>query len=134
MNVRGVQLLEHVLNIVGRHNILRQFTIQIVVRKKFLVAAQLEQPIHHIVSIFFFNSHLLLSSINIATETRSHREISKQKSRLIILNFSVSRCLRGNTVNVPFYSSAPRAKSSRAVSLIPIAEAKACRAVQARPP
>ena len=59
MNIRRVQFLQHVFDVVRRNDILRQFAIQIVVRQKFLVAAQLQQPIHHVISIFFFNSHVL---------------------------------------------------------------------------
>ena len=54
------ELLQHVFNVVGRNDIVRQLTIQIVESQKFLVAAQLEQAIHHIISIFFFNSHVYL--------------------------------------------------------------------------
>ena len=57
MNVRGVQFLQDVFNVVRRDDILWEFAIQIVVRQEFLVAAELQQPVHHIVSIFFFNSH-----------------------------------------------------------------------------
>ena len=57
MNVRRVQFLKYVFDIVRRYDILRQFAIQIVVRQKFFVSAQLQQSIHYVVSIFFFNSH-----------------------------------------------------------------------------
>src|SRR5205823_997213 len=56
MDVRRIQLLEHVLDVIRRNYIVRQLTVEVVVRQKFLVAAKLQQPIHHIV--FFFNSHL----------------------------------------------------------------------------
>jgi hypothetical protein len=61
MNVRRVQFLQHVFNVVGGNDVLRQFAIQIVIGQKLFVATQLKQPIHHVVSIFFFNSHGFVS-------------------------------------------------------------------------
>ncbi len=60
MDVRRIQLLEHVLDVIRRNYIVRQLAVEVVVRQKFLVAAKLQQAIHHIV--FFFNSHLFLNA------------------------------------------------------------------------
>ena len=48
---------QHIFDVVRRNYILRQFAIQVVIRQKFLVSTQLQQSIHHVIPIFFFNSH-----------------------------------------------------------------------------
>ena len=50
-----------IFDIVRRNYILRQFAIQIVIRQKLLVSTQLQQSIHHVIPIFFFNSHFCFS-------------------------------------------------------------------------
>ena len=55
-DIRAFQLLKHVFNVVGRHDIVRQFAIEIVERQVLLVAAQFEQSLHYVVAIFVFDT------------------------------------------------------------------------------
>jgi hypothetical protein len=56
--------LQNVFDVVGRHDSVGQFAIEIVKREIFLVAAQFEQALHHVVAILvFYTTHVITRSL-----------------------------------------------------------------------
>ncbi len=57
-DVRAFELLQHVLDVVGRDDVVGQLSIEVVESQVLLVAAQLQQALHHVVLVFLFHAQL----------------------------------------------------------------------------
>ena len=79
-DVGAFEFLQNIFDVVGRDDVVRQLAIQIVESQVFLVAAQLEQALHYIVTIFVVVSHRLTPQLQTPDSRKSSQQLTLNPS------------------------------------------------------